>query len=261
MADPTDLLRLAIDIAREAGALLLDRDPGRRLDVATKSTETDVVTDKDRAAERLIVSRLRDARPDDAVLGEEGGARGDAAAGVRWLVDPIDGTVNYLYSLPQYAVSIAAEVDGRVGAGVVLDPEKNELYAATRGGGATCNGVPIHCTNVTDLGQTLVATGFAYAAERRRRQAQVLVELLPTVRDIRRLGASSLDLCAVAGGRVDAYYEVGLNRWDVAAGALIAAEAGATVEVVDAGGFAVAAGPGVFDAFQALLTRLGAAEV
>ena len=146
-----------------------------------------------------------------------------------WLVDPIDGTVNYLYDLPQFSVSIAAQVDGESVAGVVYDVMRDEMYAATRGGGATCNGAPIRCTQQTDLGLSLIATGFAYAAQTRRIQADILTTVLPRVRDIRRLGSAALDLCAVAAGRVDGYYEAGMHPWDWAAGSLIATEAGARV--------------------------------
>jgi myo-inositol-1(or 4)-monophosphatase len=262
---PAALLALATDVAREAGALAVACGPHARDEVETKSSATDVVTASDKAVERLIVSRLRAARPRDAVLGEEGGAQGAASSGVRWLVDPIDGTVNYLYGIPQYAVSIAAEVAGEVVAGAVYDPVKDELYAATQGGGATCSGEPIACSKATELPQTLVATGFSYSADRRARQAAVLLHLLPAVRDIRRMGAASLDLCSVACGRVDAYYELSLSPWDVAAGVLVAREAGAIVGTLDgsapgAGGLVVAAAPGVIDAFRALLTELRADE-
>ncbi|MFL6138441.1 MAG: inositol monophosphatase family protein [Frankiaceae bacterium] len=267
-ADPGELLALATAVAREAGALVLDRGGvgGGATAVGTKSSSTDVVTATDRAAEALIVQRLRAARPGDAVLGEEGGAQGSSASGVRWLVDPLDGTVNYLYGIPQYAVSLAAEVDGEVVAGVVLDPAKDELYAATLGGGATRNGRPIRCSDRAELGQALVATGFSYDADRRARQAAALARLLPAVRDIRRMGAAALDLCAVACGRVDAYYEKALHPWDVAAGALIAREAGARVGTLQGapdgssftGDFLLATAPGVHDALRRLLAELGA---
>lgn len=254
-----DLLALATTLARRAGALL--RQPDAVLDVDTKSSPTDVVTQMDTAAEALIVEGLREVRPDDAILGEEGGAE-SGTSGVRWVVDPIDGTVNYLYGLPQWGVSIAAEVDGRVEVGVVLDPSRDELYAAVRGQGATCNGVPIHASQQTALAQALVATGFGYASSRRRTQAKVVAQLLPQVRDIRRMGAASLDLCAVARGWVDAYYERGLEPWDLAAGGLIAAEAGARVAGLHgrpaSGELVVAAPPALFDPLHDLLAELGA---
>jgi myo-inositol-1(or 4)-monophosphatase len=210
--------------------LLLNRPA--HLHVSSKTTPTDAVTEMDAASERLIVDRLLSARPDDRVVGEEG-ARHDSAGPdadvVTWLVDPIDGTVNYLYDLPQFSVSIAAQIGGESVAGVVYDVMRDEMYAATHGGGATRDGEPLHCTEQTDLGLSLVATGFAYAADARRTQAALLTTVLPAVRDIRRLGSAALDLCAVASGRVDGYYEAGMHPWDWAAGALIAGEAGARV--------------------------------
>lgn len=233
------LLGVAEQIAREAGALLRDRPHALRAE--SKSTPTDAVTEMDRAAEALIVDRLRALRPDDRIVGEEtghhDGAGGggsaedgeDDAAGVTWVVDPLDGTVNYLYGIPQFAVSIAAQQHGETVAGVVYDVMRDEMYAAARGGGATCNGAAIRCSGQPDLAFSLVATGFAYAAENRSVQARVLTTVLPAVRDIRRLGSAALDLCMVASGRVDAYFEAGMQPWDWAAGALIATEAGARV--------------------------------
>ena len=253
------LLTLATDIARETGVLVLDRDADTDLAVQTKSTDTDVVTAKDTAAERLIRQRLDKDRPDDGFLGEESGS-GTGTTGVRWVVDPIDGTVNYLYNIPQYAVSIGVEVDGVVQVGVVFDPAKNELYQAIAGGGATCNGVTLRCSGETSLAQSLVNTGFGYAAARRTRQAEILLSVIPQVRDIRRMGAASLDLCAVAHGRADAYYERGLNPWDLAAGCLVAQEAGALVTDLDGNfpgaDFVIAAAPGVHEALRQLLLPL-----
>lgn len=254
-ADPAQLLDLACGVARQAGRLITE---GRaaRLSVGTKSTATDVVTEMDTASERLIIGALRAARPGDAVLGEESGASA-GSSGVRWVIDPIDGTVNYLYGLPPYAVSIAAEVDGQVAVGVVYDPVLDELYAARRGGGATCNGAALRCSEQAELGQALVATGFGYAAERRAAQARLLCSVLPAVRDIRRQGSAALDLCSVARGRVDAYYERGLFPWDLAAGGLVAREAGARVEGLHgtpAGDpLTVAAPPQLFRALHDLL--------
>ncbi|MCU0265276.1 MAG: inositol monophosphatase [Actinomycetia bacterium] len=226
-ADPGELLSLAVAAATAAGRLLVDERP-RDLGVGTKSTPTDVVTVMDRRAERLLVERLQAARPDDGFLGEEG-TQAVGGSGVRWVLDPIDGTVNYLYDLPGWAVSVAAEVDGEVAVGVVHVPTYGETFAAVRGGGATRNGVPVHVSTCEQLSQALVATGFGYAAARRARQARVLAEVLPRVRDVRRFGAASVDLCAVACGRVDGYYERGLKPWDLAAGGLVAQEAGALV--------------------------------
>jgi myo-inositol-1(or 4)-monophosphatase len=249
------LLQLATDFAREAGALALRMQKGvRTLD--PKSSPTDVVTAADKAVERRLTELIRMARPEDGLLGEEG-ASDDGTTGLRWVVDPIDGTVNYLYGIPQWAVSIGIEdADGAV-VGVVLDPAKDELWQAVRGRGATLNGASLRCSTATTLGQSLVATGFGYDERRRAAQARVLPTLLPTVRDIRRLGSGALDLCAVAAGRDDAYYEQGLSPWDLSAGALIAREAGARVEGLRgrpaSADLVVAAGPGVFDALHDLL--------
>jgi myo-inositol-1(or 4)-monophosphatase len=257
-----DLLELAVRVARIAGEFLIEAWPAD-LVVATKSTPTDVVTQMDTAAERLIASTIKASRPDDAMLGEEG--QGGGASGgsrVRWIVDPIDGTVNYLYGLPQWAVSIAAEVGGVVVAGAVLDPSKDEMFTVERAKGARLNGVPISVSNCSELSQALVGTGFGYDASRRARQAQVLTGVLPRIRDIRRLGAASLDLCAVACGRLDGYFERGLNLWDHAAAGLVAAEAGARVEGLHGrpadGDLLVAATPGVFGALHDLVAELGA---
>ncbi|MBX6371387.1 MAG: inositol monophosphatase [Acidothermus sp.] len=260
--DPADLLDLAVRSARAAGRLLL-AGVERTLAFATKSTPTDVVTEMDTAAERLIRERIRAERPKDGLLGEEGG---EAAAGldteVRWIIDPIDGTVNYLYRIPQWAVSIAAEVAGEVIVGVVYDPSKDELYTAVRGEGAWLNGTPIRVRPCAELGQALVGTGFGYAAARRARQAEILTGVLPVVRDIRRLGSAALDLCAVACGRFDAYFERGLNLWDFAAAGLVATEAGARVGGLNgappSSRLVVAATPGVFDALHDVLASLGA---
>ncbi len=227
---PEDLLRLALATAREAGALIVAlRASG--VEVAdTKSSPIDIVTDADRACEELIRQRLLGARPGDGFVGEEGD---DVATDsrVRWIVDPIDGTVNYLYGQSDYSVSIAAELDGQVVAGVVLGPAHGVEYAATLGGGATRNGVPVRVRDTPPLEQSLVSTGFGYEAVVRERQARAVARMLPQVRDIRRHGSCALDLCAVAAGQCDAYVEEGCNLWDYAAGGLVAAEAGATFEV------------------------------
>jgi myo-inositol-1(or 4)-monophosphatase len=233
-ADPAALLDLATEAAREAGALLHGAMLIARTDVATKSTRTDMVTDMDRASEAAIVGLILRARPDDAIVAEEGSSR-SGTSGVRWIIDPLDGTTNYLYGHPGFAVSIAAEVSGTVVAGAVLDVVHDELFTATLGGGAHRNALPIACSNKSECGTALVATGFGYDPERRHVQAEVLVHLLPRVRDIRRMGAAAVDLCSVACGRVDAYFERGLSEWDHAAGALIAAEAGAVVGAIDGG--------------------------
>jgi myo-inositol-1(or 4)-monophosphatase len=260
LPSPESLLELATDLALRAGDLALSMREGVAVET-TKSSPTDVVTAADAAAERLVVEGIRAARPGDGVLGEEG-ADDVGSTGVRWVVDPVDGTVNFLYGLPQWAVSIAAEVDGLVVAGVVRDPAKDETWQAVRGGGATCNGRPLRCSAATELSQSLLATGFSYDARRRRAQAQHLLTLLPLVRDVRRMGAGALDLCAVAAGRVDAYYEQAMSPWDWAAGALVAREAGAVVGGLrgraESSDLVVAAAPGVFNALHDLLVSLDA---
>jgi myo-inositol-1(or 4)-monophosphatase len=237
-------------VAVAAGRLLIGSG-GRPEVVATKSSPTDVVTEADEAAEALIRGLIGEKRPGDRILGEEGGETGAGPGGpggqggrsdVRWIVDPLDGTVNYLYGLPDWAVSVAAEVDGTVVAGAVFVPRRDELYSARLGHGAwlssgaldwrgedTGSPVRLACNRDVPLAQALVATGFGYAAGRRQVQGDVLRAVLPRVRDIRRGGSAAVDLCSVASGTVDAYYERGVNLWDIAAGGLIAAEAGAQV--------------------------------
>jgi myo-inositol-1(or 4)-monophosphatase len=256
-----ELLALATDVARETGALILAR---RRVGVeltGTKSSPTDVVTAADQDAEALIRSRLLEARPDDAILGEEAGASAGTSE-VTWVVDPIDGTVNYLYDYPQYSVSIAAEVAGAAVAGVVHNPSSGETWSASVGAGAELDGSPIRVRAADRLDQALVGTGFGYAADRRAAQAATLQRVIGGVRDIRRGGSAALDLCAVATGRLDAFYERGLNHWDRAAGALIAREAGARVGglngAAESAALTIAATPGVFDALHDLLQRAGA---
>lgn len=263
MVVPDELRALAEATARAAGALLLDGLDKVRTDVQTKSTGTDMVSEMDRAAEALIVQRLLGARPDDGMVGEEGTDL-PGTSGVRWVVDPLDGTTNYLYGLTGFGVSIAAEHDGEVVVGVVLDVVRDELFGATRGGGAVLNGVPISASPATTLATALIATGFSYESARRARQAAVLVEVLPRVRDIRRFGAAAVDLCSVACGRVDGYYERGLAPWDLAAGGLIASEAGAVVTAFDGGpavaGSVVAAAPGIAVDLLELVVSAGAAD-
>lgn len=219
------LLTLASRIAREAGTLVKN---GRRDGVhatTTKSSVTDMVTEFDRASERLIVQRLSGARPDDGIIGEEGTSR-PGTSGIDWLIDPIDGTTNFLYDLPGYGVSIAAADQRGALIGVVYVPSLDELFTARRNGGAALNGDPIRCSDRDELGSALVGTGFSYLAERRAAQAARVARLIPHVRDIRRFGAAAVDLCFVAAGRLDAYFEEHLGPWDLAAGELIAREAG-----------------------------------
>jgi myo-inositol-1(or 4)-monophosphatase len=259
-----ELLELAVDTAREAADLVRAGRSSAGDRVETKSSPVDVVTAVDTATEELIIGRLLGARPDDGILGEEGGER-TGSSGVRWLVDPIDGTVNFLYGLPAYAVSIAAEADGVVVAGAVLNVGTGELFTARAGGGAFLHApgsaaVRLTGSAPTSLAQTLVATGFGYQVEQRRAEGAVVAELLPRVRDIRRFGSSALDLCAVGAGRVDAYYERNLNPWDHAVGALVAAEAGVVVTGLGGRPFAdpmaVAVAPSVSTAFLDLLEEL-----
>lgn len=230
------LLELAVAVARQAGATARRMRAEGVSGVSTKSTATDVVTAADRAVERQIVAALRARRPQDAVLGEEYGAGSSArpsTGSVRWIIDPIDGTVNYLYGLPHYAVSVAAEVDGQALVGVVHNAATGQEWTAVRGAGAFCAGRRLTGSPCTRLSQALVATGFGYDAQRRAYQAAVLARLLPQVRDIRRFGSAAIDLCLAAEGTVDAYYEKGLNAWDHAAGGLVAVEAGLRVTGLD----------------------------
>jgi myo-inositol-1(or 4)-monophosphatase len=264
--DPADLLALAVDTAREAADVVARGRATAAEHVDSKSSPTDVVTAVDRATEELVVGRLLAARPDDGVLGEEGGGRA-GSSGVRWLIDPIDGTVNFLYGLPAYAVSIAAEVDGEVVAGAVINVAGGELFTATAGGGAAVHApgaapVRLSGSRPVSLDQALVATGFGYRVELRRAQGAAVAGLLTRVRDIRRFGSSALDLCAAAAGRVDAFYELDLSPWDHAAGALVAAEAGLVVTGLPGRPFAepmaIAAAPSIAEAFVALIAELHA---
>ncbi len=290
--DAGDLLALAAKTAAAAARLLADEGAQARPEVVeTKLSLTDVVTEMDRRAEALITEQIRAARPGDAILGEEGGEThgapapgqpdgGAPAAEVRWIVDPLDGTVNYLYGLSDWAVSIAAEVAGTIVAGVVAVPLHGETFLAVRGQGAwrrtdsglhsavgsgavgsgAVKGTSLRCNRGVPLSQALVGTGFGYLPGRRRVQGEVVSALLPQIRDIRRGGSASVDLCMVAAGRLDAYYERGLNYWDYAAGALIAEEAGARVTGLagrPAGSpMTVAAGPGLYEQLIGALAAL-----
>ncbi|HLK72355.1 MAG TPA: inositol monophosphatase family protein [Streptosporangiaceae bacterium] len=273
MSDPEALLRIAVEAAGEAGRLLASwRGDERPEIVDTKSSPTDVVTEMDRRSEALITEWIRAVRPGDTVLGEEGGQTlggpGATDAGgharVRWVVDPLDGTVNYLYGLPDWAVSIAAEVDGTILAGVVEVPRFGERFTAVAGRGAWLHrggsAIALRCNTGVTLGQALVGTGFGYDAGRRQVQGEVVAALLPHVRDIRRGGSAAVDLCSVAAGRMDAFFERGLNYWDYAAGGLIAREAGALVGGLagrpESTAMTVAAGPDLFRHLDTFLTRL-----
>jgi myo-inositol-1(or 4)-monophosphatase len=235
MSDPAFELEL-LDVAREAARAsadeLMPRFGHRQADVRSKSTPTDLVSEADVAAERAIRRVLAKRRPDDAILGEEGGAT--AGGDLRWVIDPLDGTINFLFGVPQFAVSVACEDSIGVLAGVVLDPSRDESFTATRSGVAELNGSVLSASDRGDLATSLVATGFGYDAGVRARQAQVLTRVLPRVRDIRRAGAAALDLSWCACGRFDAYYERGLKPWDQAAGGLIASRAGLELRVLEA---------------------------
>jgi myo-inositol-1(or 4)-monophosphatase len=256
----TDLSRqlcdLAARLAVQAGELVFEGRKSGLTSISTKSSDTDIVTEFDRASERLIVDALRDERPDDAVVGEEG-TDAAGASGVSWLIDPIDGTTNFQYDLPGYAVSIAALAGEQQLAGAVYIPSNHELFTAVAGGGALLNGSPIHCGTTSSLQHALVATGFSYQIERRRAQARRIAEVIPRVRDIRRFGAAAPDLCHLAAGRLDVFFEQWLGPWDWAAGELIAREAGCRTGRFDGGPIGnsevLAANPALFDQMVELL--------
>ncbi|MEU1376728.1 inositol monophosphatase family protein [Streptomyces triculaminicus] len=256
-----ELLAVALEAADRAGTLLRDGRPADLGVAATKTSPIDVVTEMDIAAEKLITGILAERRPHDGILGEEG-ASVEGTSGVRWVVDPVDGTVNYLYGLPSWAVSVAAEIDGEAVVGVVAAPERGETYRAVRGKGAFLGERRLTVRPAPGLDQALIGTGFGYLQTRRAAQAEVLRSMLPQVRDIRRGGSAAIDLCDVACGRLDGYYERGLNPWDFAAGALIAREAGALTGgrpgQRESGELTVAAPPGLFEPLQERLEALGA---
>lgn len=251
-----ELRGLAGRLARLAGELLASSRPGES-DTGTKSSPTDLVTAADRAAERLIIEELRAVRPDDAVLAEEGGGR-EGTSGIRWVVDPLDGTVNFVYGIPFYGVSIAAEAGGVVIAGAVYHVAHDILYDAALGGGARANGLRLHCSEASDPPLSMVGTGFSYSASDRALQGRVVAGLLPRVRDIRRFGAAALDLCAVGVGQLDAFYEAGLKPWDWAAGLLVATEAGAGAArfPTPIGEVLVVAAPGLLEGLVDVLIEL-----
>ncbi len=273
---PGQLRTVAETLAAEAAAFVLRRraevfgaDAGTDGDAAvqSKTTPTDPVTVVDTETERLLRDRLAQLRSGDAILGEEiGGPTDPATAGaVTWVLDPIDGTVNFVYGIPSYSVSVAAQVDGVSVAGAVADVVGERLYSAATGLGAHVTDAegtrPLRCGAVDDLSLALVGTGFAYSTRRRTVQAELVSKILPMVRDVRRIGSAALDLCMVAAGRLDAYYEHGLHVWDAAAGALIAAEAGARVVLPEPGdpernaALVVAAAPGIADELLAALAQ------
>ncbi len=256
-ADPHALLELAVRASRAAGALLVERFHGVASGVSVKSSSTDPVSDADRDAETLIVGLLRGERPSDGVVGEEGaGASGES--GLEWVVDPLDGTVNFLYGIPQWAVSIACRDTGGALVAVVHDPIAGETFAAARGHGCTLNGTALQIGPAPPLAQALVGTGFSYVAAERELQTAIFTRVLPRARDVRRAGSAALDLAWVAAGRLDAFYEHGLAEWDHAAGDLLVREAGGVVQALPAAGglrAGVLAGPAALAAELAPLLR------
>jgi myo-inositol-1(or 4)-monophosphatase len=260
-----DLLSLALSVVRPAADLASEMRAHGVSGVFTKSTDTDVVTAADQAVERQIRAVLAAARPGDRVLGEEYGTNADQSqpSDVRWILDPIDGTVNYLYGLPQYAVSLAAAIGGEVVAGVVRNAATGEEWTATKGGGAYRGEHRLSGSAETKLGQALVGTGFAYDPAHRAHQAAVMAGLIVHIRDIRRFGSAAIDLCQAAEGRLDAFYEQGLNEWDHAAGGLIAREAGLLVTGINGAppgpDLIIAAPPALHEPLHAHLRALNAA--
>jgi myo-inositol-1(or 4)-monophosphatase len=252
-----ELLTLARRLATEAGAFLLDGLHGERVAIETKSSSSDMVSEMDRGAERMLVDGILAARPHDGILGEEG-TDTMGTSGVRWVIDPLDGTTNYLYGQPQWSVSIGIEIDGIASVGVVDAPMLRETYTATLGGGARCNERAIHVSTCDTLASALLATGFGYDAALREWQGGIVSTLLPEIRDIRRAGSAALDLCFVASGRVDGYYERGCNAWDLCGGSVIVREAGGMstglIDEQPLRHLVVAAGPSLH---PLLRTRLG----
>ena len=262
-APSPELLELAVRVAEEAGDLLLGYAGRTGLGVRTKTSATDPVSEADTASERHITSRLLDARPDDGILGEEDAANRRGTSGIGWVIDPLDGTVNFLYGIPQWCVSIAAEDDDGAVVGVVHDPNRRETFAARRGAGATLDGHALSVTHVDDLSQTMVATGFAYDPAVRRDWGAQVAGLVAEARDLRRFGSAALDLAWVAAGRYDVYVEFALNPWDWAAGRLLVDEAGGVTSTRhrhlgghDRSGL-VAGGAAAHDAIVAWLARSG----
>ncbi len=248
-----ELEGVARHVATAAANILQEYSEAPLEEVTTKSSPTDLVSEADRASEAYILSSLRKARPDDSVHGEEGASH-VGTSGISWVADPLDGTTNFFFRVPAYAVSLAARYNGRTVIGVVVDPTRRETWSATLGRGALCNGAECHvASGRSELATALVSTGFSYSSERRAEQAAILPRLLPAVRDIRRFGSAALDLCWVAGGRFDAFYESGLHLWDWAAGGLICAEAGGELTILP-GQLLLATTPGLSGPLAALIT-------
>ena len=255
-------MELAVRAARAAGGLLLERFGAPATGLSSKTSRTDLVSDADRDAERLIVGMLRAERPEDALQGEEGASR-QGRSGVRWLVDPLDGTVNYLWGIPQWSVSVAASDEEGPSIGVVHDPTRDETFTAVRGQGARLDARPLVLDPGPPLDEALIGTGFSYRAGVRAEQAEILLHVVSRVRDIRRLGSAALDLAWIGAGRLDGFYEWGLSPWDWAAGALVVRESGGTFEEIPPDGErppgVLAAAPGVGAPLRALLAEAGVA--
>lgn len=228
-----ELLDLAVGAARAAGALCLERFHQKAQGVGSKSTPTDLVSDADRDSETLLIERINGARPQDGILSEEGGREG-SESGITWVIDPLDGTVNFLFGIPWWSVSVAAEDEKGAIVGVVHDPVRDEMFTALRDHGAHANGEPIHVTDRLELERALIGTGFAYDARARVMQAEIVARVLPRARDIRRAGSAALDLASLAAGRLDGFYEAPMERWDKAAGVLLVTEAGGIVSELPA---------------------------
>ncbi|MGH3872855.1 MAG: inositol monophosphatase family protein [Pseudonocardiaceae bacterium] len=257
--DVEQLRATAVAVVQQVGDLVTRMRVAGLGPVQTKTSATDVVTAADTAAERLARRLLAQWRPGEPVLGEEEGGTSPPAADLCWVVDPIDGTVNYLYGLPWYAVSVAVQRDGRSLAAAVGQPADGRVWSAARGCGADCNGVTLRVSATTQLELSLIGTGFSYLSRRRARQAAMVAGMLPRIRDVRRAGAAALDLCSVASGWLDGFVEHGLRRWDWAAGALIAAEAGAVVRLpTRESDVLLAATPGIAAALTELVIQYGA---
>jgi myo-inositol-1(or 4)-monophosphatase len=248
-----ELLALALRVSREAGEILMNRPA--TFEISTKSVAIDIATQMDHASEKYIVAALLKVRPEDGIIGEEGASR-PSTSGITWVIDPVDGTVNYLYGLPGWNVSIAAkDLDGPL-VGVVHAPTINATWTGIRSAGSFFNGVPIRCNDPIKLNRALIGTGFAYDVRDRIQQGRVIADLLPQIRDLRRCGAAAVDLCYVAMGAFDGYFESDLKEWDAAAGGLIATEAGAHLTTTLAG-VTICAGPTLHPFLEAAVSVMG----
>jgi myo-inositol-1(or 4)-monophosphatase len=246
-ATSEELLTLASTIADQVGAMLMDRPA--TFEISSKSVAIDIATQMDKASEKFIVDSILKQRPDDGIIGEEGASR-ESHSGITWVIDPVDGTVNYLYGIPGWSISIAAKDEHGVIAGIVHAPSIFSTWTAIRGGGSRFNGSPIFVNDPVELDRALIGTGFAYDVQKRFEQGRIVAALLPQIRDLRRMGSAAVDICNVAMGRFDGYYESGLFEWDRAAASLIATEAGGLFSTNEAG-VALCAGPYLFPRLKA----------